>query len=57
MNVGEAIAEIFRLEGIETVTGYPRNNIFEHAARIDIRSADRAAGAHRRAYGGCDLAP
>jgi thiamine pyrophosphate-dependent acetolactate synthase large subunit-like protein len=37
MNVGEAIAEILKREGIDTIFGYPVNHILEYAARADIR--------------------
>jgi acetolactate synthase-1/2/3 large subunit len=37
MKVGDAIAHIMKLEGIEVMTGYPVNHLIEHAAAIDIR--------------------
>src|SRR5664279_1791891 len=37
MNVGEAIAEILKREGIEILTGYPVNHLIEFAAARDIR--------------------
>ena len=37
MNVGEAIAEILKREGIEILTGYPVNHLIEYAAAADIR--------------------
>ncbi|HYI83945.1 MAG TPA: thiamine pyrophosphate-requiring protein [Acetobacteraceae bacterium] len=37
MKVGEAIAEIMRREGIETLCGYPVNHLIEYAAAKDIR--------------------
>ena len=37
MKVGDAIAEIMKREGIQTLTGYPVNHLIEHAAAIDIR--------------------
>ena len=37
MKVGEAIAEILKLEGIEILTGYPVNHLLEFAAAADIR--------------------
>jgi acetolactate synthase-1/2/3 large subunit len=37
MNVGEALAEILRREGIEVLTGYPVNHLIEYAAAAGIR--------------------
>jgi len=37
MNVGEAIAEILKREGIEILTGYPVNRLIEFAAAANIR--------------------
>jgi thiamine pyrophosphate-dependent acetolactate synthase large subunit-like protein len=37
MKVGDAIAEILRLEGIDLITGYPVNHVLEYAAAHDIR--------------------
>ena len=37
MNVGEAIAEILKREGVEILTGYPVNHLIEYAAAVDIR--------------------
>ena len=37
MNVGEAIAEIMKREGIEIMTGYPVNHLIEYCAAKDIR--------------------
>lgn len=37
MKVGDAIAEILKREGIETIIGYPVNHVLEHAAVADIR--------------------
>jgi acetolactate synthase-1/2/3 large subunit len=37
MNVGEAIAEILKREGVRLVLGYPVNHVLEYAARADIR--------------------
>jgi acetolactate synthase-1/2/3 large subunit len=38
MKVGDAIAEILKREGVETVIGYPVNHLLEHAAIADIRT-------------------
>ena len=38
MKVGDAIAEILRREGIDTLIGYPVNHVIEHAAVADIRT-------------------
>ena len=37
MKVVEAICEIMKREGIETLLAYPVNHIIEYAARTDIR--------------------
>jgi acetolactate synthase-1/2/3 large subunit len=37
MKVGDAIAEILKREGIETIIGYPVNHLLEYAAIADIR--------------------
>ncbi len=37
MKLGTAIAEILKREGIEILTGYPVNHLFEHSAQVDIR--------------------
>ncbi|MCG8560438.1 MAG: thiamine pyrophosphate-requiring protein [Hyphomicrobiales bacterium] len=37
MKVAEAVAEILKREGIETVIGYPVNHVLEYAAHKDIR--------------------
>ena len=37
MKVGDAIAEILKREGIETIIGYPVNHLLEYAAMADIR--------------------
>ncbi|MGI9383774.1 MAG: thiamine pyrophosphate-requiring protein [Methyloligellaceae bacterium] len=37
MKVVEAIAEILKREGVETLIGYPVNHVLEYAARHDIR--------------------
>src|ERR1700739_3749494 len=37
MKVGEAVAEIMKLEGIEILCGYPVNHLLEYAAKADIR--------------------
>ena len=37
MQVGEAIAEILRREGVDTLYGYPVNKMFETAAAAKIR--------------------
>jgi len=37
MKVGDAIAEILKREGIEILTGYPVNDVIEHAAVAGIR--------------------
>ncbi len=37
MNVGEALAEILKREGIEILTGYPVNHLIEYAAAAGIR--------------------
>lgn len=37
MKVVEAICEIMKREGIETLLAYPVNHVIEYAARIDIR--------------------
>ncbi len=37
MKVGDAIAEILRLEGLEMVFGYPVNHVLEFAAIHGIR--------------------
>ena len=37
MNVAEAIAEILRREGVETLLAYPVNHVIESAAALDIR--------------------
>lgn len=37
MRVGDAVAEILKLEGLETIIGYPVNHVLEHAAIADIR--------------------
>ena len=37
MKVVEAVAEILKREGIETVIGYPVNHVLEYAAHKDIR--------------------
>jgi acetolactate synthase-1/2/3 large subunit len=37
MKVGDAIAEILKREGVETIVGYPVNHVLEHAAIADIR--------------------
>ncbi len=37
MNVGEALAEILKREGIEVLTGYPVNHLIEYAAAAGIR--------------------
>lgn len=48
MKLGTAIAEILRAEGIEIVSGYPLNYVFEYAADVDIRPvitrAERTGG-------------
>ena len=36
--VADAIAAVLKREGVEIVFGYPRNQILEAAARIDIRT-------------------
>ena len=36
--VADAIAAVLKREGVTTVFGYPRNQILEAAARIDIRT-------------------
>lgn len=36
--VADAIAAVLKREGVDTVFGYPRNQILEAAARIDIRT-------------------
>ena len=38
MKVGDAIAEILKREGIDTLIGYPVNHVIEHAAMADIRT-------------------
>ena len=38
MKAADAIAEILKREGIDTLIGYPVNHIIEHAARADIRT-------------------
>src|SRR5690606_38413292 len=38
MKVGDAIAEIMKREGIDTLIGYPVNHVLEHAAIADIRT-------------------
>lgn len=38
MKVGDAIAEIMKREGIDTLIGYPVNHVLEHAAMADIRT-------------------
>ena len=37
MKAADAIAEILKREGVDTLIGYPVNHILEHAARADIR--------------------
>ncbi len=37
MNVGAAIAEILKREGVDVIFGYPRNPLLEEAAIADIR--------------------
>jgi acetolactate synthase I/II/III large subunit len=37
MKVGDAIAEILKREGVETIIGYPVNHVLEYAAIADIR--------------------
>jgi len=37
MKVGDAITEILKREGIETIIGYPVNHLLEYAAMADIR--------------------
>jgi acetolactate synthase-1/2/3 large subunit len=37
MKVGDAIAEILKREGIDTIIGYPVNHLLEYAAIADIR--------------------
>ncbi len=37
MKVGDAIAEILKREGIDTIIGYPVNHVLEYAAIADIR--------------------
>jgi acetolactate synthase-1/2/3 large subunit len=37
MNVGAAIAEILKREGVEILAGYPVNHLIEFAAALDIR--------------------
>jgi len=37
MKLGEAVAEIMKREGIETLCGYPVNHLIEFAAAADIR--------------------
>ncbi len=37
MKVGDAIAEILKREGVETIIGYPVNHLLEYAAMADIR--------------------
>jgi thiamine pyrophosphate-dependent acetolactate synthase large subunit-like protein len=37
MKVGDAIAEILKREGVETLCAYPVNHLIEHAAMADIR--------------------
>jgi acetolactate synthase-1/2/3 large subunit len=37
MKVGDAIAEILKREGVETIIGYPVNHLLEHAAIAAIR--------------------
>mgnify|MGYP001557384824 FL=1 len=36
--VADAIAAVLKREGVKIVFGYPRNQILEAAARIDIRT-------------------
>ena len=38
MKAGDAIAEILKREGIDTLIGYPVNHVIEHAAMADIRT-------------------
>ena len=38
MKAADAIAEILKREGIDTLIGYPVNHVIEHAARADIRT-------------------
>ena len=38
MKAADAIAEILKREGVDTLIGYPVNHIIEHAARADIRT-------------------
>ncbi|GAA4482071.1 thiamine pyrophosphate-requiring protein [Rhodococcus olei] len=48
MKLGAAIAEILQAEGVEIVSGYPLNYVFEYAADVGIRPvitrAERTAG-------------
>ena len=37
MKAVEAISEILKREGIETIIGYPVNHVLEYAAHLDIR--------------------
>ena len=37
MNVGRAIAEVLKREGISVIFGYPRNKVLEEGAAADIR--------------------
>ncbi len=38
MNVGQAIANILKLEGVDVVVGYPVNFLYERCAEVDIRT-------------------
>ena len=38
MKAADAIAEILKREGIDTLIGYPVNHVIEHAARADVRT-------------------
>ena len=38
MKAADAIAEILKREGVDTLIGYPVNHIIEHAARADLRT-------------------
>ena len=38
MKAADAIAEILKREGVDTLIGYPVNHIIEHAARADVRT-------------------
>ena len=42
--VADAIAAVLKREGVEIVFGYPRNQILEAAARIDIRTVIVSCG-------------